>query len=75
MTLCIHGCVYLDFPINIVFLTAEESFLKPTAVLLIPAAWSLYMLSHYRKPLERILGWCSLVLTVYWFLSAGTVRG
>ena len=61
-------------PIRIVSLRSGDTSLVPYLVLLVPAAWSIFMLWRYRSRRERIVAWFSLALTALWFLLVGSIR-
>ena len=61
-------------PIRIVSLRSGDSGRIPYLVLLLPAAWSCFMLFRYRTPRERVVAWCSLALTAFLFLLVGSIR-
>jgi hypothetical protein len=73
ITAAIHGSIFLA-PIPIVALRSGDPGIHQYLLLLVPAIWTIFMYLRYRHASERVVAYCSLVMTVVWFLSVGSIR-
>lgn len=73
VTVAIHLGIFLS-PMEIVALGPGDSGIHQYLVLLVPAIWSIFIFLRYRRSSERVVAYCSLAMTVLWFLSVGSIR-
>jgi hypothetical protein len=73
ITAAIQVSIFLS-PIPIVALRSGDAGIRQYLLLLVPAIWTIFMYLRYRRASERVVAYCSLVMTVVWFLSVGSIR-
>src|SRR2546425_2804471 len=73
ITVSIHLSILLS-PFQFVDLRSGLVPVQQYLVVSVPAVWSIFMFLRYRERRERIVAYCSLVVTVLWFLSVGFIR-
>ena len=73
ITASIHLSVLLS-PIQFMDLRSGLVPVEQYLVLLVPAAWSIFMFLRFRERRERIVSYCSFGATILWFISVGFIR-
>ena len=73
ITIVIHVSIYLS-PIPIVALRSGDPGIRQYLLLLVPAIWTIFIYLRYRHSSERVVAYCSLIMTVGWFLFVGSLR-
>jgi hypothetical protein len=73
VTAAIHGSIYLA-PIPVEVLRSSATGGEQYLILSIPAVWSVFIYLCFRQRSERVVTWISVVVTILWFTSVGSVR-
>jgi len=73
VTAAIHLSIYFA-PIPVMVLRSSATGGEQYLLLLIPAVWSIFIYLCFRQRSERVVAWISLVATILWFTSVGSIR-